>query len=349
MRKDRKLSIGIIGTGGIANQAHLPSLRDMDNVELAAICSIDRKSAEETAKKFSVPHVYTLYGEMLEKEELDAVFALVPPDQIFRCAMDCLSAGVDVFIEKPPGITLFQAEALLKKSQEVNRILHIGFNRRYIPLIRHVLKIMKESTRITQVEGCFYKYGSAEFYGGCASALECDVIHVIDLVRWIAGGEPVAAATVEGRENSVVPNMWSSVVRFDNNVTGIIKANYQTGGRVHRFEIHGPGVSAFINMGFGTFDCEADILFYDELTCKKVAEANEGDHLVSMPQEGSRRLIHIDGMKLAGSTDFYKYYGFYQEDREFIECVANHKRPLTDISEAVKTMRFIDLLNASRI
>lgn len=154
MSKSQKLSIGIIGTGGIANQAHLPSLRDIDDVELVAICSIDKESAKQTAKEFSIPHVYTLYGEMLEKEELDAVFVLVPPDQIFRCAMDCLNAGVDVFIEKPPGITSFQAEALLRRSQEVNKILHVGFNRRYVPLIQYVLKIMRETTRITQVEGC---------------------------------------------------------------------------------------------------------------------------------------------------------------------------------------------------
>ena len=38
------------------------------------------------------------------------------------------------------------------------------------------------------------------------------------------------------------------VCRFDNGVTGTIKANYRVGGRIHRFEVHGPGVSAYINL-----------------------------------------------------------------------------------------------------
>lgn len=75
---------------------------------------------------------------------------------------------MDVFVEKPAGITTYQTETLLRKSREMNRILHVGFNRRYIPLIQHVLKIIKETTKITQVEGCFVKHRDA--------ACEADII-----------------------------------------------------------------------------------------------------------------------------------------------------------------------------
>lgn len=42
------------------------------------------------------------------------------------------------------------------------------------------------------------KHSSAAFYDGCASSYVCDTIHAVDLVRWIAGAEPVHMATVEG-------------------------------------------------------------------------------------------------------------------------------------------------------
>lgn len=51
------------------------------------------------------------------------------------------------------------------------------------------------------------------------------------------------------------------MIRFDNDITGIVKANYQTGGRVHTFEIHGPEAGTYINLGFGKAACEASILF----------------------------------------------------------------------------------------
>ncbi len=336
---NKKLSIGVIGVGGIANGVHFPSLMNIDNVAITAVCDIIEERAAEAAAKYSIPSFYSNYREMIKKETLDAVFVLVQPDQIFRITLDCLNQGLDVFAEKPSGITSYQAQTLLRKSRETDRILQIGLNRRYIPLVRHVVRLMKETTKITQVEGTFIKHASADFYDGCANALECDTIHSIDLVRWIAGGNPVKAATVMGKVNSEVPNLWSSVFLFDNDVTGIIKANYQAGGRVHTFEIHGPGASAFINIGFGDAACEADIIYAD----------GKGTHSISAAGSGDLKRVHIDGMELAGGKDYYRYYGYYHEDAEFIECVRTRKRPLADIEEAVKTMHLVDLLNNSRI
>ena len=43
---DRKLHIGIIGCGGIANGKHMPSLKKIDTVEMVAFCDIVRERAE---------------------------------------------------------------------------------------------------------------------------------------------------------------------------------------------------------------------------------------------------------------------------------------------------------------
>lgn len=60
-------------------------------------------------------------------------------------------------------------------------------------------------------------------------------------------------------------------------------------------------------------------------------------------------ILTIDGMELAGSKEYYIYYGFYQEDMEFIQCIREHTQPLADLHEAVETMRFVERLNASLI
>jgi virulence factor len=339
MIQNKKLKIGIIGAGGIANSVHLPSLCAIGNIEVVSICDIVKEKAEKTAAKFSISHIYSSYFEMIAMQNLDAVFILVQPDQAFRITLDCLKAGLDVFVEKPAGITSYQTDMLLRASMETNKILQVGFNRRYIPLVRHVLQIIKDTTKINQVEGCFFKHADSAFYNGCANAFECDTIHAIDLVRWISGGEAVKAATIEGGENSAAPNSWNSVIRFDNGITGIIKANYQTGARIHTFEIHGPEASAFINIGFGNTACEADILFFN----------GKGTYSVASTGPGLDKRIHIDGMELAGSKEYYKYYGYYQEDLEFIDSIRSRKRSISDIAEAVKTMYLIDLLKNGKI
>ena len=183
------------------------------------------------------------------------------------------------------------------------------------------------------------KCGTAAFDKGSVSAFQSDTIHAVDLVRWIADGTPVSAATVCSRVDDVVPNSWNSVVRFDNGVTGIIKANYQTGGRTHTFEVHGAGASAFINLGFGTDACEAQML----------ATEGKGGYSLAATGAGKAGVRTIDGKALAGSDQFYRYYGFYQEDLHFLECVRQGVEPETSIADAVKTFELVDLLASSLI
>ena len=73
-----KIRIGIIGCGGIARGAHISSYLKIPDVELVACVDIVREKAEETAKTFNIPHWYTDYREMLEKEDLDGVSICTP-------------------------------------------------------------------------------------------------------------------------------------------------------------------------------------------------------------------------------------------------------------------------------
>ena len=333
--------VAVIGAGGIARSAHLPSLAEMADVEVMAVCDVIEPRAREAADGLGGADVHTLYKEMLaaEAERIDAAFVLVEPSNLFDVAWHCLDAGLPVFMEKPPGLNRFQCESLARKSAESGRILQVGFNRRHIPLVRHVKELMDAHTTINQVEGCFFKYGSAAFDHGGVPAFESDVIHAVDLVRWLAGGRAVAAATVAGSSDEPVQNRWASVFRFDNDVTGIIKGNYRTGGRVHRFEIHGAGLSAYINLGFGTAACEATIL------------AHKGEVSYSLAARGAeaKEIETIDGIELAGGGAFHRYYGFYFEDRHFIECVRGGVQPETSIHDAVESMKLAEMIRAGAI
>jgi len=334
MSENSMLAIGIIGTGGIANHIHMRSLAEMKDIEVRAVCDIIESRAQSTAQKYSVPKWYSNYHQMLSELDLDAVLVLVQPDQAFRIVYECLNHDLDVFVEKPAGITSYQTKTLADKAREKGRIVQVGFNRRYIPLVQEIVKIMKKTTVITQVEGCFFKNSSARFYDGCSSSYESDVIHAIDLVRWIAGGNPQTAATVVGQYNSPVPNSWNSIIKFDNGVTGIIKSNYQTGGRVHTFEIHGYSASAYINLGFCTSTCEAKIIFHNGKPSYSMASAGGG----------SEEVVCYDGRALAGSDEYHKYYGYFNELLRFFDSVRTRKVPDTDLDDSVKYMELAEML-----
>jgi predicted dehydrogenase len=316
-----KLKIGVIGAGGIANGIHLPVLASIPEAELCAVCDLISERAEAAAKAFGIPRTYSSYHDLLSREKPDAVFVLVPPDGLFRIAADCLLAGKHVFMEKPMGITLFQANSLRELAAAQKRILHVGFNRRYIPLVKEITRKFLELAPLTHVEGLFYKNSTPSFYGGCASSFVCDVIHVIDLVRHLAAGGPgklspaVQAATLESiNPETKIAEAWYSSMRFENGVTAAVRANYRTGGRVHQFEIHGPGASAYIDLGFGGAGCSGKILH----------SIGPGGHSLSAAGAGKQEIIEFDGLKLAGSDKYEIYYGYDAEDRVFIRAALDN-------------------------
>jgi predicted dehydrogenase len=332
-----KIRVAVVGAGGIAKNAHLPSLADMEDVEIVAICDLIEERAKEKAELFKIPKTYTLMREMLANEKPEAVYALVEPSSLFHVARISLSEGFHTVLEKPPGVTSFQCRSLARAAEAAERILQVGFNRRHIPLVRRVVEIMREATTITQIDGRFMKNGTAAFDRGGLSSFPSDVIHVVDLVRDIAGGTPLTAATLEMQHDDVVPNAWNSLVLFENDVTATIRSNYKTGARFHSFEIHGPGASAFINIGFGGRECEAHV----------VTAKGEGAYSLAARGAGGVGMQTIDGRELAGSDKFYRFYGFYQEDRHFIDCVRSGATPITSIDDAVKTFELVDMIEAA--
>ena len=199
---------------------------------------------------------------------------------------------------------------------------------------------MNELTPITEVDGVFLKSTDLSQEWAYMSAYDCDGIHALDLVRYLAGSEVTKCATVTGRFSGCpVDNAWASVMQFENGVTGTMRSNYQAGARIHQFEMHGPRASAFINVGFGGSECEATIL------------TREGGSMYSLASGGvgGTDRIFLDGKKLAGSEDFHAYYGYKQEDADFIRAILTKTAPLCTIEDAAKSMELCEKIHETSI
>ena len=339
----KKCRIGVIGAGGIANGIHLPVLSEFANTEIVAVCDRFPERAEAAAKRFGIPKPYASYGEMLKTEALDAAFVLTEPDSMFRIAVDCLNAGKHVFMEKPMGISEFQANSLRTIAKKNKKLLHVGFNRRYIPLVVEVVRQLEKLTKINQVSGFFYKHSTAVFHEGCATYFICDVIHVIDLVRHLAagaGGEVKKITTLETISPFTgLPEAWHSMMRFENGVDALIDANYNSGGRVHRFELHGVGASAYINLGFGDSECNAKIL------CSGASYSIVADGVAP------KTVQEFDAVEIAGSSRYEHYYGYRDEDADFVGKVLENPEG-TDTARAdedYSTMKLAEAILRARI
>ncbi len=128
----RTVKVGIIGCGGIANGKHMPSLRQVEGVEMVAFCDIIVERAEKAAREYGTPDakVYTDYKELLRDESIEVVHVLTPNRSHADLTVDALYAGKHVMCEKPMAKTAADAKRMLDAAKETGKKLTIGYQHR---------------------------------------------------------------------------------------------------------------------------------------------------------------------------------------------------------------------------
>lgn len=131
---NKRIRIGIIGAGGIARKAHIPNYKTYsDLVEVVAVSNHNKGKAVECAENFDIPHAYESYQDMLHEMDLDAVSICTPNAFHAEQAIAALQAGCHVLCEKPPAISVTDAEKMEEEAKKAGKILTYGFHYRFTP------------------------------------------------------------------------------------------------------------------------------------------------------------------------------------------------------------------------
>lgn len=141
----RKLRVGIIGTGWIADD-HLECYLKQPDVEVVAAADLIEGKAEAFLKKYGVEaKAYTSHVEMLEDAslKLDAVSVCTYNRTHAECTIDALKRGVHVLLEKPMCVTLEEGIAICKAEKESGKIVSVGFQPRMDENMKMIKKIVE--------------------------------------------------------------------------------------------------------------------------------------------------------------------------------------------------------------
>ncbi|CAI6083524.1 Gfo/Idh/MocA family protein [Cohnella sp. JJ-181] len=125
-----KLSIGVIGTGSIS-ESHMNAYAANPDAVIVAVCDLNRERADKAAAKYGASHIYTDYRELLANPEVDAVSICTWNHTHAEIAIAAVKAGKHVLVEKPLSMTVEEAEAVRDAVRATDRILQVGFVRRY--------------------------------------------------------------------------------------------------------------------------------------------------------------------------------------------------------------------------
>ena len=132
MANDKIVRVGIIGCGGIANGKHMPSLKQLPNVQMVAFCDLIVERAEKAKQQYGTPdaNVYEDYKELLKDETIDVVHVCTPNRSHSFITVDALDAGKHVMCEKPMAINSAEAKKMLDAQKRSGKKLTIGYQSR---------------------------------------------------------------------------------------------------------------------------------------------------------------------------------------------------------------------------
>ncbi|RWO43884.1 MAG: Gfo/Idh/MocA family oxidoreductase [Mesorhizobium sp.] len=134
-KQDRRLRVGVLGCGPIAQFAHLESCVKAGNADLYAICDAAPDLLARMGATYEPQKMYSDYEAMLADPELDAVIVATSDAYHVPMSIRALNAGKHVLCEKPIGTSVEEGEALAEAVRRSGKILQVGHMKRFDPAL----------------------------------------------------------------------------------------------------------------------------------------------------------------------------------------------------------------------
>ncbi|WP_441251778.1 Gfo/Idh/MocA family protein [Kitasatospora sp. McL0602] len=173
------MPVGVIGLGDIAQKAYLPVLTAQPGLDLR-LMTRDKAKLDRIGEQYRLQHRYTDLGELIDSG-LRAAFVHAATDQHVPIVEQLLTAGVDVYVDKPLDHTLDGARRLVDLAERTGRSLLVGFNRRHAP----GYLLAKERPR----DLILLQKNREGLPEAARTLVYDDFIHVVDSLRFLVPGE----------------------------------------------------------------------------------------------------------------------------------------------------------------
>lgn len=139
--KNTKLSIGVIGLGSFAQGVHLPNLEKLHTeYDIRAVCSKNGVKAKQIGMQYKAVYATTDFNQVVIDPEIDAVFIATRHATHAELTIRALEAGKHVFVEKPLAINREELQKIKEVFLKNNKVLMVGYNRRFSPSITELKK-----------------------------------------------------------------------------------------------------------------------------------------------------------------------------------------------------------------
>src|SRR5438874_5629865 len=152
----RRLRFGLLGTARIAPAALIDPATRLD-VDVVAVAARDPERATAYAKALGIGSVSRSYAELLERDDLDAVYLPLPAALRLEWTMSALERGLHVLAEKPIAMNAGQAREMVDEAETRGLVLAEGFHYVFHPMFARALELVNDGSigDIEHIEAVF--------------------------------------------------------------------------------------------------------------------------------------------------------------------------------------------------
>ncbi len=221
----KKINCAIIGCGRIFS-THADAILKCSDATLYAVCDNDRKRATDAAEKYHCK-AYFDYKEVLRDSLIDSVHICTPHYLHANMSIEAMQSGKHVLTEKPMAISVYDAQEMIRVSEDTGKVLGVCFQNRYNTTsirVKEVLdsgragKVLGGKAFMTWNRGKGY-YASDAWRGTWAQegggVLINQAIHTLDLLQWFIGD-------VENIKGSIDTRLLGDVIEVEDTAEATI-------------------------------------------------------------------------------------------------------------------------------
>lgn len=324
-------NIALIGTG-YWGKNHARVLNELKDVNFDTIVDVNEKNGRPLARRYHTDYT-TNYEDVINNDDIDAVFICTPNSTHYEIAKRALEAGKDVFVEKPMCLNVSDAIHLNQIATDNDRILMVGHIFSYNSAI-NTLKTLIDKRELGEL---YFMISSrlGLFPPRLDSGVIYDLaIHDIDTIQYLLNRKlPVM---VEATGKSYLRQKYEEVafisLEFENDIIAHINASWLTPAKIRNFWISGTKKTAYV-------DLMTQVLEIFEQRIEKVPNGNHNNG-TALPDPLDYNLITKQGISFKPLISAKEPMA--EEDSHFIDCIVNRKRPLTDGNVAISTLLVAD-------
>ena len=225
----------LVGSGNFSKAVMAPCLAKTKSRLKYVSARTNSSSAVHLASKYGFEVSTTNIDDILDDEEVNAVFISTRPNSHSSLACQALAAGKNVFVEKPMAITIEGLQRVIKAAiNQRDRQYMVGFNRRFSP---HIIKTKELLASRSEPLAMSYMVNAGAIPAGTwfhdravnGGRIIAEGCHFIDLLAFIAGSGVVSvSATQFAKGSAVKDDKMSILLTFEDGSIGTV--NYFSNG-----------------------------------------------------------------------------------------------------------------------